>query len=247
MAADDHNVFLKSWPKQPASLEHHFAGKEPCPVSISFTETPARVIVSTEPRKPLDVDMNMKVSADKVIPLCISICEPICARSDYSIGINIFDNPFAAIHIRGMTKLYNCREEPAHKPVCFGFDELETGTDFAEAFSLQGVTFSPLGERIRAATFGEPAGRVKLVFPREGLRAEFPQLVQDLRLTVNNYASPDLKVTLYGESEVINQVPVTIDNTVRTLTFSETGIKAFTITGGDNEAGLVEICYQVMS
>ena len=48
--------------------------------------------------------MNMNVTAKEPIPVCIKLCEPICARSDYTIGINIFDNPFASITVRGLTK-----------------------------------------------------------------------------------------------------------------------------------------------
>jgi hypothetical protein len=244
MPSDETNVTIVSWPKEPVTVEHHTAPEEPCAVSIAFAETPARVIVATDPKQPVSVDMKMQVTAREPVPICIKLCEPICAKSDYTIGINIFDNPFASINIRGMTRLYNCHEQPDPVPerVCTGFDKLEVGSVFTEPFVHEGLTFSPLGEQVRAATFGEPAGRIKLAFPREGLRVDFSQPVEDVLLTINNYASPQLTITAYAGSAVLTQFPVTIDGTVRDVTISETGITALTITGGDNEAGLVQVC-----
>jgi hypothetical protein len=50
-------------------------------------------------------------SAREPVPVCISVCEPICAQSEYTIGIEIFDRPVAAITVRGMTRLFNCGEK----------------------------------------------------------------------------------------------------------------------------------------
>jgi hypothetical protein len=47
------------------------------------------------------------------IKLCVSLCEPICVQSDYTIGIDVFDRPVASITVRGMTKLFNCAEKVA--------------------------------------------------------------------------------------------------------------------------------------
>jgi len=108
---EEHNVTIVGWPKEPASLEHHFVLQEPCPISISFEKTPATVIVQTNPDQPLHVNMNMNISAREAIPLCIKVCEPICAQSDYTIGIDIFDRPVASIRVKGQTRFFNCREE----------------------------------------------------------------------------------------------------------------------------------------
>lgn len=242
--ADDHNVSIVAWPKEPAGLAHHFDPDKPCPVSISFAETPARVIVSTEPKQPVEVDMDMRLSVKETVPLCIKLCEPICAKSDYTIGINIFDNPFASITVRGMTKFANCREEPpVQERVCVRFDRLKANTTFPQPFTLEGLTFSPLGGELRAATFGEPAGRIKLAFPRDGMRIDFPGAVEDVLLTLNNYASPELEITAFAGTSILTQFKVTISNTVREVPINQAGITAVTITGGDNEAGLVEVCY----
>ena len=242
--ADDHNVTIVTWPKDPAGLAHHFDPNEPCPVSISFADTPAHVIVATEPHQPVEVDMDMKVTVKETIPVCIKLCEPICAKSDYTIGINIFDNPFASITVRGMTKLANCREEPpVTEQVCVRFDRLKANTTFPQPFTLDGLTFSPLGGELRAATFGEPAGRIKLAFPSDGLRIDFPTAVEDVRLTLNNYAQPELEITAFSGANILTQFKVSIANTVRDVPINQAGITAVTVTGGNNEAGLVEVCY----
>ncbi len=55
--------------------------------------------------------MRMNLSALDAVPLCIRLCEPICAESNYTIGITIFDRPVITIAIRGITRLFGCREE----------------------------------------------------------------------------------------------------------------------------------------
>ena len=242
--ADESKVTISAWPKEPAVLAHQFPTDEPCPVSISFAETPARVVVTTPAGQPLAVDMNMNVTARKPIPVCISLCEPICARSDYNIGINIFDNPFAAISIRGMTRIENCREDPPPTRLCTGFDKLKQGTTAAAAFTHEGLTYTPLGGELRVVTFGEPAGRNKLAFAAAGVRVDFPQPANDLVLTVNNYAQPDLVISAFNGGTLLIQFTVSVENTVKEITFSQEGITAITVSGGGNEAALVELCYR---
>lgn len=52
----------------------------------------------------------ISVAVREPIPVCIKLCEPICARSEYTIGIDIFDRPVAAITVKGLTKLFGCDE-----------------------------------------------------------------------------------------------------------------------------------------
>ena len=46
------------------------------------------------------------------VPICIKLCEPICADSKYEIGITLFDRDVATIKIAGSTRYYNCQEKP---------------------------------------------------------------------------------------------------------------------------------------
>jgi hypothetical protein len=109
--AEDQNVRILDWPKEPAGLQHHFDPGQSLPVSVSFQPSPARVVVSTEAGRRMAVDMDMNLRASQALPLCIKLCEPICAESDYTIGISIFDHPVISITIRGKTRLSSCREE----------------------------------------------------------------------------------------------------------------------------------------
>lgn len=72
-------------------------------------ENPIRAQLSTG--EPFDVHMGMEVSALKTIPVCISVCEPICARSDYQITLTLFKEEVATISISGLTRIFNCRDE----------------------------------------------------------------------------------------------------------------------------------------
>jgi hypothetical protein len=57
------------------------------------------------------VNMKMALSAAETLPICVSPCEPICAESDYTIRIAIFDRPIITIRIRGLTRLFGTSEE----------------------------------------------------------------------------------------------------------------------------------------
>lgn len=109
--AEEHEVRIVDWPEQPARLHHRFSPDQPCPVSIRFENKPANVVVATPRGDRLDVDMAMRLSVRDTIPVCLKLCEPLCARSDYTIGITIFDRPVASISIRGLTRLFNCQDK----------------------------------------------------------------------------------------------------------------------------------------
>jgi hypothetical protein len=247
MANERSDVSIVAWPKESLKLEHEFDDGKPCPVSISFApESSARVTVSTDARQPLDVNMSMSVSARQPVPLCISLCEPICARSDYTIGIAIFDNPFASITVRGLTRFFNCKEEPTPAAVCFGFERLKPQTEFPVAFDHEGVRFTPLGAPLRTATFGDPAGKVKLVFPRDGVRITFPAPVRDVRLTVMNYAGPTIEFEVYAAGTQLAAFSEPISNTVKQVVLPQSGLTDVVVKGGNSEAGIVEVCYAAL-
>ncbi len=69
--------------------------------------------IATWPKEPLSINSSMDttLSVRDQIPVCIRLCEPICAKSEYSIGITIFDRPVATITISGQTRLFNCDEK----------------------------------------------------------------------------------------------------------------------------------------
>jgi hypothetical protein len=96
MPPDEQLVRIVEWPKERALLDHRFEA-----------DAPAHVVVRSD-EQPFQVEMGMNLSARDVIPVCIKVCEPICAESDYTIAIDIFDRPVAAITIKGLTRLFNC-------------------------------------------------------------------------------------------------------------------------------------------
>ena len=108
---EEDNVHIIGWPLEPAKLEHHFPQQENIPVSLSFNDSPASVVITSPPDRPLAVNMRMNLSALDNVPLCVQLCEPICAESNYTVGIMIFDRPVITIAIRGITRLFGCREE----------------------------------------------------------------------------------------------------------------------------------------
>jgi len=109
--AEEHDVRIVGWPDEQARLRHSFDLDNPASVYVRFDEPPANVVITTPPGGRLDVNMAMKVAVRDTVPVCLKLCEPLCAKSDYSIGITIFDRPVATISIRGLTRLFNCQDE----------------------------------------------------------------------------------------------------------------------------------------
>jgi len=110
MEEHKNQVRIISWPKEPAKLEHQFKKGSPAEVEIKFIKDPANVIIQNWPKSPMNVDMDMHLKVKEPVPVCISLCEPVCAKSDYTISINILDRPLGSISIKGITKLFNCFE-----------------------------------------------------------------------------------------------------------------------------------------
>ena len=104
-------VSIVSWPEQVAKLEHFFNSEKPCPVSIFIEKEPLNVNVYSSSEQPLSVNMNMDVKVKEAIPVCFKLCEPICAKSEYTVSFDIFDKPFASLMIRGQTTISNCLDE----------------------------------------------------------------------------------------------------------------------------------------
>jgi hypothetical protein len=63
------------------------------------------------PKEPATVNQMTEFSVRGQVPICIRVCEPICARSEYAIGITIFDRPVATITVSGETRIFNCDEK----------------------------------------------------------------------------------------------------------------------------------------
>lgn len=97
----DDNVTIVGWPAAPVVVEHQFDPAEPAKVSIAFDPSPVD----------LNMNMDMNVVNKEPFQVCIRLCDPICVKSEYTIGIDVFDRPVAVIAVRGKTTFYNCPED----------------------------------------------------------------------------------------------------------------------------------------
>jgi len=95
----DDNVTIVGWPATPVVVEHQFDAAAPAKVTVGFDPSP------------VDVSMDMNVVNKEPFQVCIKLCDPICVKSEYTIGIDVFDRPVAVIAVRGKTTFYNCPEE----------------------------------------------------------------------------------------------------------------------------------------
>jgi hypothetical protein len=82
--------------KAPANV---LIAPSPLKVSMSLSPTP---VVPGQPREP--------------IPVCISLCEPICANCQCTIGIRILGIPIATITMKCQSRIHNCEEQTNDAP-----------------------------------------------------------------------------------------------------------------------------------
>ena len=243
MANEKNDVTIIAWPKEAAKLEHQFTPGNPCELSVSFQKDPANVMIHTSPERPLNVDMNMNVAVKDTVPVCIKLCDPICAKSDYTISVNIFDRPVGSISIKGITKLFNCFEDPKPTQTCLDFKELKDGTVLKDELTLYGLKFKPINGELRIYASGDPAGTNKLRFPNDGINIGFPFPVERVDFTLVNYGNATLKFEVFNETGLVRTVSEEVDNELKVITIEEEGINRVVISGGSNEAALIELCY----
>lgn len=243
--AEEKIISIKAWPKQKALLEHYFKLDEPCPVSIIFDDAPAHVKVSNEREDAFNVDMNMNLKVTDEIPVCIRICEPICAVSDYSIGIELLGQPLASIRIKGQTKLANCKEDPVITAQCIDFIGLDPKQNKAP-LTHKGVQFTPLNDAatINLTTMGLPNNQLKLSIPDAGMRIDFPKAVRNVSMTVVNFGNPVIEVNSFFNANLIANQSEMIQNTTATFQVNGQPITAIEIKGGSNEAAIAEVCFE---
>jgi hypothetical protein len=243
MATEERKVTIVAWPKEPALLEHRFTDK-PCRVSVSFEEKPpAHVVIETSKERPFFVDMDMKVTPTKTIPVCLKVCEPICIKSDYTIGVDIFDRPVANIKIRGLTRVYNCKEEE-EKYTCVDFTEFKPGQVFNSPWDHEELRFRTAGNTpLKTVSSGSAPSITALGFPNEGIRVEFPWPVRDVLMTVASYAGRGLTFLAYADGTLIGQQDVEIHNEVKEVLVEGSGITAIEVKGGGNESSILRICF----
>jgi hypothetical protein len=242
---DNHDIRILQWPKQKAILEHYFKLEEPCPVSIVFEDNPAFVKIGNDKEGSFDVDMNMNLKVIEDIPVCIKICEPICAVSDYTVGIELFGKPLASLNIRGKTKLGPCEEEPKSERICMDFSKLNPKKDISVPLTVRDIQFTPLdGSNTQGyTTMGLPAGQLKLRIPNDGLRIDFPIPVDQIELTIVNFGNPTLQINGFRNSQLISNQTEILQNETKTLQVQANEITAIEIKGGSNEAALVDVCF----
>ena len=105
--ADQKDIRIVSVPQAPIPIKHRFDADSPASATLSFAGTPLPVRLGSGDR-PLAVDMRALLSARQALPLCLSLCEAICADSDYQVDITLFDRPVMTIRLRGRTRFFSC-------------------------------------------------------------------------------------------------------------------------------------------
>ncbi|MFN2458146.1 MAG: hypothetical protein ABR502_08100 [Chitinophagaceae bacterium] len=97
---EERAIHIIDWPKeQKAQLDHSFSSEVP-------------MHVTAWPKEMLNVNMNMLHNQGRDVPLCIKICEPICAESNYKVSLSLLGQPFIEIAVRGITRLFACNDRP---------------------------------------------------------------------------------------------------------------------------------------
>ncbi len=128
------------------------------------------------------------------------------------------------------------------EPTCIDFNDIRPGTVKSAPFTHRNITFTPLAENVHFADFGQPQGQNKLIFPRKGVRASFPEAVDEVNLSVINYGGRKLRFRLYSGATLVQQFEETVYNQMRELNIQQAGMTAIEVSGGNNEAGIVQLC-----
>ena len=102
---EENIVHIVEWPKEAAILEHNF----PKPIDVNIPD-PVGLNMYNSEDKPLYLNMDL-LGGRTGLPICIKLCEPICAESNYKISLNLMGQPFAEVVVQGITRLFNCNSK----------------------------------------------------------------------------------------------------------------------------------------
>jgi hypothetical protein len=243
LAMEENKVRIVEWPKSKAFLEHTFQLDKPCPVSILFEDKPVPVEVNTDQKKPMNVAMNMAVSAKEAIPVCIKICEPICAVSDYKVGITLFGQPLAEIGVKGTTRLAACEDNEKQERICLRFEDCKSGKVAKSPYNRDGVTYSTQSATVRFVSLIGPPTPTQMLIENDLLRLDFDEPVSQLELSVANFGDPIISIeALSGETQLFSD-QIAIQNSQQKILVPVDNVKTILLSGGSNEAGLIELCF----
>ncbi len=128
------------------------------------------------------------------------------------------------------------------EPKCVDFKELRNDLNIYKPFQYKGLSFIPPKNGLYTTKLGKPDGQVKLGFHSEGMRINFPEIVNYLKLTITNYAGRLILIEALYEDEVIQSFQEIISNETKTIEINLEQMSGVVIKGGQSEAALVEIC-----
>jgi hypothetical protein len=208
------DVTIAAWPQDPLTITHR----------TSPDETPS-------------LDMNMTMRADRPVPVCFTLCEPICARSDYSIGLSIFDNPVVRIRVVGETRIQPCgdkHERPPSRPDCVDFATLKRGSKYASSFEHDGVTVVPA----EPTDVVDASGTTGIRVPPGGIRVIFPQPITGA--TIRLLARQEASVEGRAGDSLVTSVKVDLSDAIQQIDVPGLALTAIAVDG--EGAVLVEVC-----
>jgi hypothetical protein len=242
MEEEKNHVYIVSWPKEPAHLEHQFKKGSPAEVEIRFDKNPANLVIEQWPKDPMNVDMNMHLMVRQPVPVCIRLCEPICAKSDYKISVNFLDRPIGSIVIKGMTKFFACTDNEAQQ-VCVKFNDLKEGMTFESGMTYEGLTFTPVSNQVSVITNYDPVGMNKLRFPPAGIRIDFPYPVDKVSLRVFRHAEQVFHLAAYAGTVLLKTADEGVHEGQNTLEIAQEDMTSVVLSGGKYAEALIEVCY----
>ncbi len=126
--------------------------------------------------------------------------------------------------------------------VCINFTELPPPLVYQAPFHYRQLEITPLGQEVRGFDLGDPPGQLKLAFPPEGVRFDFPLPVSEVKMTVNNYAGRILRFQVFDGPVIVQEFTEIVYNEVRTVAIAAPQITAVAVMGGNNESSVAEIC-----
>ena len=237
-------VFIREVP-DPINVNANVQVPDPVQVSMGF-ENQINVNVETSPNSPIHAAMDMRLSAKEPVPVCISICEPICAQSNYRIGVTLLGQVLAGITVQGETRIANCRDMPQEpRQVCVEFNDLQQ-EEFPEPFDIQGVTFVPLGQQPINVTFvGAPVNMRALNagFPPGGIGIAFPQAVNNVVISAQSFNPAGLRFEVFAtDGTLLSQFQDNFEG-IKDIVIAENNIGSLNIFAPQKEAAIFRVCF----
>ena len=123
------------------------------------------------------------------------------------------------------------------------FSRRKEGETFNDEVGIGGVRFAPVEGELKIIRWGAPENSNKLLFTSAGVRIALPAACDRAAVTLVNHFGQTLNLAVLRDGVEVESRVESVDPNPRRVEIAQAGMTEILISGGGNEAAVVEFCW----